>query len=67
MEAFQCNRETFRKGWTELQTSGVGSIVFQPELYDEGDWRGVQSIVEKLPVEFKEVDGLFILEIATTP
>ena len=67
MEAFQCNRESFRKGWKELQTSGVGSIVFQPELYDEGDWRGVQSIVEKLPVAFKEVDGLFILEIATTP
>ena len=63
MEAYPCNRETLRKGWKELVKSGVGSIVLQPELYDDQDWSVVEDILANLPGDTKNVDGLVIVTV----
>ena len=66
MEFFPCGRETLRKGWQELQDSGVGSIVFDPAKYASGDWKNVQQIVQQLSVEPRSEQGLIILEFPTS-
>ena len=63
MEFFPCNRETIRKGWKELQTSGIGNIVFDPQKYDPEDWLDVEKILRELPVKPVFYEGLVIVPV----
>lgn len=63
MDYFPCNLETVRKGWIELQDSGIGSIVIDPTKYAEDDWIQIDRIIQQLPVQPIEYNGLRIIEI----
>jgi len=64
MEFFPCNRETIRKGWKELQTSGIGNIVLDPQKYAPEDWLSVEQIIQELPVQSVLYEGLIIVPVA---
>ncbi len=67
MEFFPCSVETLRKGWVELQEVGVRTILIDSTLYAPADWQKVQRIIQTLPVEPIEKQGLFMVKIPTKP
>ena len=67
MDYFPCSRETLRKGWAELQESGVGSIVIDPQKYAPSDWEKAAQIIQQMPVQPVEYQGLQIIQIPTIP
>ena len=67
MDYFPCSLETVRKGWMELQNSGIGSIVIDPTKYAEDDWIQIDRIIQQLPVQPTEYNGLRIIEISASP
>ena len=67
MDYFPCNNESIRKGWQELQESGIRSLVLDPQKYTENDWNEVTSILRQLPIKPIEYEGLQIVEIPIKP
>jgi len=67
MDYFPCSRETVRKGWSELQDSGIGSIVIDPNKYAPNDWEKILQIIQQLPVQPTEYNGLQIIQIPASP
>ena len=63
MEFFPCSRETLRKGWKELQSSGIGNIVLDPQQYAPEDWLSTEQIIKQLPVNAIQYEGLVIIPV----
>ena len=67
MDYFPCNNESVRKGWQQLKESGIGSIVLDPQKYAPNDWNEVKKLLQQLPIEPIEHEGLQIVEIPINP